>query len=77
MRVTGDGGVAVYEEVAGPVDGPPVMFLHGVTASARTWAWLPDEIARGRRVVLVDLRGHERSDHAPGSYESTATAPTW
>jgi pimeloyl-ACP methyl ester carboxylesterase len=48
-------------------DGPPVVFLHGVAGSARTYAWLPAEITRGRRILRVDLRGHGGSDHAPGT----------
>ena len=35
----------------------------------RTYAWLPGEIADGRRIVRVDLRGHGRSEHAPGTYD--------
>jgi pimeloyl-ACP methyl ester carboxylesterase len=35
----------------------------------RTYAWLPGEIADGRRIVRVDLRGHGRSEHAPGAYD--------
>ena len=54
---------------AGPV-------LHGVGSSGRTWEWLPDELTRGRRNVRVDLRGHGRSDNAPGTYVLRATAPT-
>jgi pimeloyl-ACP methyl ester carboxylesterase len=33
-----------------------------------TYAWLPPEIADGRRVIRVDLRGHGRSDRATGTY---------
>jgi pimeloyl-ACP methyl ester carboxylesterase len=35
----------------------------------RTYAWLPEEIAAGRRIVRVDLRGHGGSEHAPGTYD--------
>jgi pimeloyl-ACP methyl ester carboxylesterase len=35
----------------------------------RTYAWLPEEIAEGRRIVRVDLRGHGDSEHAPGAYD--------
>jgi esterase len=45
------------------------VFLHGVGSSGKTWDWVPDELARGRRVIRVDLRGHGRSDHAPGTYD--------
>ena len=59
----------LHVEAAGPEDGPPVVFLHGVAGSMRTYAWLPEAIADGRRIVRVDLRGHGRSEHAPGAYD--------
>jgi pimeloyl-ACP methyl ester carboxylesterase len=55
-------------QVDGPPDGAPVVFLHGVSGSLETYGWLPEEIARGRRVVRVDLRGHGQSERAPGTY---------
>jgi pimeloyl-ACP methyl ester carboxylesterase len=61
--------VRLHVEAAGPEDGPPVVFLHGVSGSMRTYAWLPEEIAEGRRIVRVDLRGHGDSEHAPGAYD--------
>ena len=59
----------LHTEVDGPQDGVPVVFLHGASGSMRTYAWLPDEIVEGRRIVRVDLRGHGRSEHAPGTYD--------
>jgi pimeloyl-ACP methyl ester carboxylesterase len=46
----------------------PWSFLHGVSGSVETYAWLSREIADGRRIVRLDLRGHGRSAHAPGEY---------
>ena len=66
-RIESD-GVGLHVELEGPEDGTPVLLLHGVGSSGRTWEWLPGELTRGRRIVRVDLRGHGRSDHAPGSY---------
>lgn len=48
----------------GPVDGPAVVFLHGLTNSAE--AWLPTMAAlhaidSTRHLVAVDLRGHGRT----------------
>jgi pimeloyl-ACP methyl ester carboxylesterase len=62
-------GVGLQVEVDGPADAVPVALLHGVTTSSRTWAWLPQELLQGRRVVRFDFRGHGRSDHAPGTYD--------
>ena len=61
-------GVGLYVEVDGPDDGMPVVFLHGVGSSARTWDWLPPAVTKARRIVRVDQRGHGRSDHATGTY---------
>jgi esterase len=61
-----NGGVGLYVEVDGPAGAVPVVFLHGVTSSARTWAWLPEEVTKQRRIVRIDFRGHGRSDHKPG-----------
>jgi len=61
-------GVGLHVEVEGPEDAVPVVFLHGVTVSGRTWEWLPGELKRGRRIVRIDFRGHGSSDHAPGTY---------
>ena len=67
-RIESD-GVGLHLELEGPEDGAPVLFLHGVGSSGRTWEWLPDELRRGRRIIRVDLRGHGRSDHALGTYD--------
>lgn len=64
MKISNDG-----VEVQGADDAPPVVFLHGVTGSARTWEWLPPQVTDGRRIIRVDFRGHGRSDHAPGTYD--------
>jgi esterase len=61
--------VRLHVEAAGPEDGTPVVFLHGVLGSMRTYAWLTGAITEGRRIVRVDLRGHGRSEHAPGAYD--------
>jgi pimeloyl-ACP methyl ester carboxylesterase len=68
MRVHND-GVELSVEVEGSDDATPVVFLHGVSGCARTYDWLPPQIAEGRRIVRVDLRGHGNSGHAPGTYD--------
>jgi esterase len=60
--------VRLHVETDGPQDGVPVVFLHGVSGSSRTYGWLPAEIVDGRRIVKIDLRGHGASEHAPGTY---------
>jgi pimeloyl-ACP methyl ester carboxylesterase len=68
MRVE-NGGVGLNVEMEGPDDATPVVFLHGVSGSSRTYGFLPPEITDGRRIVRVDLRGHGASDHASGTYD--------
>jgi pimeloyl-ACP methyl ester carboxylesterase len=60
--------VALQADVEGPDDAPVVVFLHGVSGSRATYAWLPAPITDGRRVVRLDSRGHGDSAHAPGTY---------
>jgi pimeloyl-ACP methyl ester carboxylesterase len=67
MRVQSD-GIELNVEIDGPQDGSPVVLLHGVSGSGRTFAWLAARLAQAHRTVRVDLRGHGRSDRAPGTY---------
>jgi pimeloyl-ACP methyl ester carboxylesterase len=49
-------------------DGPPLVFAHGATGTAQfEWNRLAGVLADGYRCLLPDLRGHGRSDYAPGS----------
>ena len=57
----------IVHERDGGGPGVPVVLLHGITRSSAAWAWLVAELA-GRAVVRVDLRGHGRSERAPGAY---------
>lgn len=55
-------GLRVWYEVEG--DGPPVVLLHGTTGSIATFrdpGWV-DALGDRYRLLLVDLRGHGRSD---------------
>lgn len=45
-------------EAWGPVDGPPVVLVHGFPDDARSWDQVAAELARhGRRVIAPYLRG--------------------
>lgn len=48
--------------------GPPVLLLHGITSSGRTWDWLVPVLAARHRLLRLDFRGHGRSDRTPGEY---------
>lgn len=75
-RFTSFDGVGLAYEVRG--DGPTALLLHGFAAdSSANWVrpGVADAIAEsGRRVVLLDARGHGRSDkpHEPQAYADDA-----
>ncbi|MFC9787785.1 alpha/beta fold hydrolase [Rhodococcus sp. NPDC127528] len=49
----------------GPVDGPPVLALHGMTGHGQRWRHLADGFLPQVRMLAPDLRGHGRSTWAP------------
>ena len=51
----------LYVENVG--DGDPVLFLHGVSSSVRTYGWLERDGA-----IRLDFRGHGESERVPGTY---------
>lgn len=62
-HVTGGGGLqfAVYE--AGNPEGPPILFIHGITQSHLSWGrQMQGPLAEDLRLVAMDLRGHGASD---------------
>lgn len=63
-------GVRRHVEIDGPEGAPPVLVLHGITASTATWDWLVPVLAPTHRVVRLDFRGHGGSDRTPGEYHS-------
>jgi pimeloyl-ACP methyl ester carboxylesterase len=59
-------GTALAAEDAG--EGPPVVLLHGLTATRRYVVMGSKALERGgHRVVAYDARGHGRSDPAPSA----------
>ena len=55
--------MGLYVERRG--EGAPVLLLHGVAGSSRTYGWLSID---GHEIVAFDFRGHGGSDRAPGTY---------
>jgi pimeloyl-ACP methyl ester carboxylesterase len=43
-------------------DGPPILLVHGLLDSSRTWRKLAPALALGHRVIAPDLLGHGESD---------------
>lgn len=57
----GEHRVAIRE--AGPIDGPPVILVHGLASDSGTWELAIGPLAcHGLRVIAPDLLGHGDSD---------------
>ena len=62
-RMIDAAGEQVRVVEAGPIDGPPVLLLHGWGCSAFAWRFIvPALAAAGHRAIAPDLRGHGLSD---------------
>src|SRR2546426_5943865 len=48
--------------------GPPIIFLHGLTANAFCFQAFADDLARDHRVFAYDLRGRGDSDKPESGY---------
>jgi lipase len=55
----------LHVHTSGPVDGPPVLAVHGVTGHGARWRALAEAELPTARVLAPDLRGHGRSPWAP------------
>jgi pimeloyl-ACP methyl ester carboxylesterase len=60
-RYVSANGLRVYYEEAGA--GPPLILLHGGTATGRTWQPQLPAFARQFRVLTPDSRGHGRTEN--------------
>jgi 3-oxoadipate enol-lactonase len=57
LRVNNTG---IYFEVTG--QGEPLLFIHGLTSSSRSWKKQVPLFSQHYRVITFDIRGHGRSD---------------
>ena len=53
--------------VGGRGTSPPLLLLHGLGGAAVNWALLAPQLARKRRVVVLDLPGHGGSSALPAA----------
>jgi non-heme chloroperoxidase len=68
-RIRGGAGCELYVEETGNPEGPPVLFLHGVSQSRLAWQrQLDSALAQDLRLVAMDLRGHGGSDRPHDAY---------
>jgi pimeloyl-ACP methyl ester carboxylesterase len=75
--VTGGRGVRLHVREWGDPDGPPIVFIHGLSQSHLCWyrQYLSD-LANEFRLVAFDLRGHGMSE-APLDPEHYADGKLW
>jgi non-heme chloroperoxidase len=69
--VQGGGGLRLHVREWGKVDGPPILFIHGLSQSHLCWArQYQSALAEEFRLVAYDLRGHGMSEAPlePGHY---------
>lgn len=59
-------GVALDVMLGGPVEGPPVILLHGFPESARTWRYQLADLRTEFRLIAPDQRGFAGSEKAAG-----------
>lgn len=57
-----------YREWGDPSANEAVVMVHGITSSSLTWIRVAPALARGRRVIAVDLKGHGDSDRPETGY---------
>mgnify|MGYP000468688987 CR=1 FL=1 len=60
--------IQVYYELHGAEGKPVILFLHGLGSSVRDWEFQLPYFTNDYRVLLVDMRGHGRSDKPKGPY---------
>ena len=61
--VVGGGGTRLHVLETGTTQGPPILFIHGVSQCGLCWSrQLHSDLARTHRLVAMDLRGHGLSD---------------
>ena len=55
----------MHVHLRGPVDGPPILLIHGNCSSALYWEPLVRELPETWRIVMPDLRGYGESETLP------------
>ena len=61
-RVDLKSGITMSYLAAGPVGGPPLILLHGLGDTSRSWTLMLPELAKNNRVYILDQRGHGETE---------------
>lgn len=64
--------MTLHEERHGA--GRPLLMVHGLGGTARSWDTITPALSRSREVILIDLPGHGRSPALPGRQTVAAYA---
>jgi non-heme chloroperoxidase len=76
-EVAGGGGLRLHVREWGRADGPPILFIHGLSQSHLCWAkQYQSALAEEFRLVAYDLRGHGMSE-APLEAEHYSDGRLW
>lgn len=67
--VNGAGVRLHYIEWGQQTDKTPLLLLHGLASAARIWDLVAPTLARDRRVVALDQRGHGQSEKPDHGYD--------
>ena len=62
------GHLATFRLGAAPADAPPVLAIHGITSTSRTWLAIARELGDRVALIAVDLRGRGRSHRLPSPF---------
>ncbi len=68
LRVAVDSVSLAVAEWPGPVKGPAVVCIHGLTANHTCWASIADVLSPAHRLIAYDLRGRGESDKPERGY---------
>lgn len=66
-------GIQLYYTRTGG-DKPPVVLAHGFSDDGLCWTPVAQQLERDYDVIMVDARGHGRSDAPDGGYHATSMA---
>jgi pimeloyl-ACP methyl ester carboxylesterase len=72
LRYTTIHGHRVAYRLAG--EGPPIILIHGITASSQVWEPVAEQLAARHTVLVPDLLGHGQSAKPRGDYSMGAFA---
>jgi non-heme chloroperoxidase len=62
QRIALKSGIRMAYQVAGPESNPPMVLLHGLGDTSRSWSLMLPELAKRNRIYIVDLRGHGETE---------------